>query len=219
MRRKPKYPKLIVTNKYDGVNVKEIVAEGVCAKCLICKGFEGFEKMCLECNELKPQPFKKHPIANTECCADCVSSALKMIEGKWLCKGMGCLGSERKGTWKPSSCWSKANQKRGRKLGGNRPDTFCIDCTHPPCSQLNCRTCKICRETGCNERKCSDEPKALNVRQLMMLKGDMCNFKCERCEGTACNLCGRAMTKRQKERKREKSGVGGGTWLCAACST
>ena len=42
--------------------VDHIIMEGVCAKCLQCRGFEGFDKWCPECEKEQPEPFKDHPI-------------------------------------------------------------------------------------------------------------------------------------------------------------
>jgi len=197
--------------------VEHIIMEGVCAKCLQCRGFEGFDKLCPLCENMKPQPFKKHPIDNTECCADCARSALKLIEGKWLCTGIGCMGTEKKGTWKLTSCWSKAHQKRLMVKGGIRPDRHCMECTHPRCLQTNCRTCTTCRSSSCNNIQCVDEPKSLSGTQIKKLKGNVKNFICERCEGVACQACGQSMTKGQRKKRRGKTTTR--TWTCPACQS
>ena len=192
--------------------------EGVCAKCLPCKGFEGFEKWCPECESEQPQPFKDHPIKKgVRCCKKCASDA---TDGLWLCKGFGCREEVAEGKWRLISCWSKGNQKR-RENHGNKPDTFCMDCNSPKCSNQKCTTCRKCRNPSCRLKHCNSEPKPLNAYTLKnVYKKGHSNYLCLRCEGLACAMCGIQKSKKQKERERKRGNEDKSTdkqWHCTDC--
>ena len=128
--------------------VEHIIMEGVCAKCLQCRGFEGFDKWCPECESEQPEPFKDHPITKgVRCCKKCATGA---IDGLWLCRGFGCRAVVAEGRWRPKTCWSKLCQKRPEKRGNN-PDNYCMDCNSPECTNPQCTTCRACRKVSCRE--------------------------------------------------------------------
>ena len=196
----------------------DIIMEGVCAKCLQCKGFEGFEKWCPECESEQPQPFRDHPIKKgVRCCKKCASDA---THGLWLCTGFGCSEQVAGGKLRLKSCWSKANRIRGMKRRqGNKPDAFCLDCTSPPCSSEQCTTCRICRNPSCRLKHCNSEPKPLNALGITAAcKKGYSKFLCLGCEGLACSRCGIEMSKIQKQRKRAKQDKSSEErWYCTDC--
>ena len=92
--------------------VEDIISQGACAKCLMCKGWEHFQAVCPVCNTMQAQPFKEHPTEHKKCCAECLKLGLKAVEGMWLCKGIGCRNVDGHGTWRPKDRWSETNQAR-----------------------------------------------------------------------------------------------------------
>ena len=140
-------------------------------------------------------------------------------DGLWLCKGFGCREQVPEGKWRSKSCWSKANQKR-QEGHGNKPDTFCMECNSPVCSNPQCTTCQRCRKVTCKNQACTDEPKPLNINALAQAKKrGYAQYLCLRCQGVICWRCGMEMTKIQKERKRAKGkDAVKEKWFCQKCN-
>ena len=69
--------------------------------------------------------------------------------------------------------------------------TLCNDCSNPPCSAIDCKTCKVCRNVECKKGgACKDDIVALNSKQLVKSLEEKARFLCDACCEIQCDLCG-----------------------------
>ena len=57
----------------------------------------------------------------------------------------------------------------------------CNECSHPACTNPDCRTCKSCRDVKCNRFSCAKTPVPLNAKWRPKTLEGVQNFKCARC--------------------------------------
>ena len=109
-----------------------------------------------------------------------------------------------------------------REFPNNLHATRCTDCSHPPCANPACETCKTCRDPACNNERCSQKPKPLHSVNLACI-GDNTVYECDACLFPACETlhCDNVMTKQIRQIKRKSESwktLKTRTWLCAECS-
>ena len=91
------------------------------------------------------------------------------------------------GKWKPGEDFS-ASALHNVKSESRR--SLCKACSHPKCSAPGCITCTICRDVQCRAgESCSNEPTALNPKQLPINLAEKNVFRCEACCLMRCKVC------------------------------
>ena len=77
---------------------------------------------------------------------------------------------------------------RNRK---NSQNLRCIDCSHPPCSQASCTTCKKCRSESSRQGDfCASGIEALPPSLQPKTLDDKQRFLCLACQTVPCHVCG-----------------------------
>ena len=132
------------------------------------------------------------------------------------CQKLQCSLCEE---WKSKGAFS-ADQLKNSTQPGRR--LRCIDCSHPPCMAPNCKTCAICRSTGCKKRKgCKDPIVPLNLKQMPKSPSAVNSFMCENCRYVTCatkgaddRICGKVAKKGHAELRAKKE-----SYKCGDCLT
>ena len=113
--------------------------------------------------------------------------------------------------------------KSCRKTDSSRSKVVkCMDCLHPPCSNIACKTCKVCRDPMCKSTDYKQKPTALNRTELAVFK-DKTKYICQACLFPRCATCNSEMSKKTKQNKRKSDAWMNSrqqrTWTCFECET
>ena len=93
----------------------------------------------------------------------------------------------------------------------------CIDCSHPECSNRQCRTCRICRALTCRGgAACAGVIRPLPPKQQPTSMDEKLQYRCERCRFPRCQRCLKEMPRGTRSRFTES---GKEAWTCGDCQT
>ena len=103
-----------------------------------------------------------------------------------------------------------------------KKDVKCYDCLHPPCSNIACKTCKVCRDPTCVSSDCRKQPKAIHAKEINVFTSKA-EFVCQACLFPRCATCNSEMSKKTKQNKRKSDAWMNSrqqrTWTCFECET
>ena len=65
----------------------------------------------------------------------------------------------------------------------------CNECSHPACTNPDCRICRSCRDIKCERLSCAKTPVPLNPKWRPKTLEGVQNFKCAHCTKQAFHIC------------------------------
>ena len=132
------------------------------------------------------------------------------------CRTLQCSICE---SWK-----TQENFPKEQLNNSSRPDRRlrCFDCCNPQCAAPSCKTCKVCRSTGCKSKTCKKSIAALNPKQMPNSLDEVKAFFCNSCRFVTCvteggdgRICGKVAPKKNHADLRAKKKP----YTCGECLT
>jgi len=123
--------------------------------------------------------------------------------------------------------WSAVTAKPWcARMGPNKSkkhkDVKCYDCLHPPCSNIACKTRKVCRDPTCVSSDGRKQAKAIHAQEINVFTSKA-EFVCQACLFPSCATCNSEMSKKTKENKRKSDAWMNSRqqrkWTCFECET
>ena len=108
----------------------------------------------------------------------------------------------------PDSMWHHRHTK-GQQVR-------CVDCSRPPCTAQQCKTCTVCRDPTCKRRKCDNPIVPLNSKYLPKDAAEVSRYLCQNCQYITCK-CGNRMS--QTMQKKTKGQQPKKEYVCVDCQT
>ena len=181
---------------------------GVCIQCQGENEEETFK--CAKCKETKPKVAfsdsmwknRHHKTQQGGLCIQCQSE-----NQEETCKCAICKTPQPKTAF-PESMWNHRHQE-DRTLR-------CLNCSRPPCTAQQCKTCTVCRDPECKRRKCTNPIVPLNSKLLPKDAEEVERYLCRNCQYITCK-CGNRMS--QTMQKKTKGQQPKKEYVCVDCQT